>query len=185
MNSILSASKKSILFFAALAVPLFCAASYAESPQDNEKYVRELIIRLNNNYIQLDRALKELDENVRDFPNTNIYLSVLKRDKGAELVSMEVWGNDELLKSHIYAPIENTALEAGGRHELFRGEIRKGNQILKVIYYWSEGNGAPQKEVLILPMTISPAKSYVIELSFEKKKDKLAVRHTQFDFSSR
>lgn len=185
MRSIQSLPKKAGLSLAAMIILLLCAASYAAGPQENEKYVRELIIRLNNNYIQLDRALKELDDTVRDFPNTNIYISVLKRDRTIELISMEVWGNDELLGAHIYAPIENSALEGGGRHELFRGEIRRGNQVLKVIYHWREGNAPPQKEALVLPITVSAAKSYVIELSFEKKKDRLVVSHTQLDFSSR
>ncbi len=185
MRSIPSISKKAVSSLAALIILLLCAASYAEGPQENEKYVRELIIRLNNSYIQLDRALKELDDTVRDFPNTNIYISVLKRDRTIELVSMEVWGNDEILKSHIYAPLENSALEGGGRHELFSGEIRRGNQVLKIIYHWREGTAPPQKEVMVLPITVSAAKSYVIELFFEKKKDKLVVSHTQLDFSSR
>lgn len=181
MRNVRLKSVLAIAFFAVLLFPGLCLSDSLEG----EKYVRELIIRLNNNYIQLNRALKDLEESVRDFPSTNLYMSVIKREKGADLVSMEVWDNEKLLGSHVYSPIENQALESGGRLELYRGEIRRGNQILKVIYYWADGKKQPQKEVILIPVTVAAARTYLIELSLEKKKEKLGLNHTQFDFSTR
>ena len=148
-----------------------------------EKSIREMIIKLNDNYIVLNKQLKELEDSVRDFPGTSISISVVKDDKSAELISVEVWDKDKPLKSHVYTPLDNEVLGMGGRHELYHGEVRRGTHGVKIVFYWKEGKKSAQKEEQIIPVTVAAGTTYFMELSFEKRKDRLELRSTQLDFS--
>lgn len=166
-----------------IAVCLFsAAASHAESLSD--KSIRELIIRLNDNYFLLNKHMQELEDNIKDFPGTLMEISVVKGDPYIELVSMEVWDKGNLLKNHVYTPIDNEALGMGGRHELYHGEVRKGAHIVKIVYYWKDEKKSVQKEEKIIPISIAAGTTQYVELSFEKRKDKLELIHTQLDFSN-
>ncbi|MFQ5900337.1 MAG: hypothetical protein ACE5IH_02145 [Thermodesulfobacteriota bacterium] len=147
--------------------------------------IRELINRLNKEYIFLDEALDKLEENIRDFPDTTLNLSVIKRSTDIMLVSIEVLdsNSNRLLKNHIYTPLENKALNAGGRQQLYSGEIGKGRHRLNVIYYWMIEDAPPQKGEALITLSVSPGKNYSIELSFEKRGNKIKLRQSHSELS--
>jgi len=148
--------------------------------------LRELINRLNTNYSFLNEEFKKLEKDIKGFSETSLSISIIKRDNSKfVLTSVEVLENDNLLAEHFYSSIENKALDAGGRHQLFSGEFKAGNHTLRAVYYWTEdGNSVMLSEVL-LPITISIGKTQLLELSFEKRGDKVVLKDHQFNFTSR
>jgi hypothetical protein len=147
---------------------------------------RHLIIRLGNDYTLLDTALKELEGDIKGFPSTTLNLSAVSRDtEGFRLISIEVRDDVRLLGSHIYTPLENDALAAGGRHELYQGEAREGNRQLRVTYYWAGEDMSPQKGEVFIPLSVSKGMGYFIELFLVKSGEQAALHYTQFEVSNR
>lgn len=178
---------KTLITLASVIVILANATSLAQaqSLEKSRGSIKENIIYLYNNYKSIDKTLKELEENVRKFPNTTLHFSVNKSDKDLRLISIELFNNDKLLKSHIYALFENEALDAGSRHQLYREEIREGNMTLKVIARWKEGNRPPQKSETTITIFASTGKEYFVELTFKKIQGEVKLRYSRLDFNSR
>ncbi len=147
--------------------------------------IRELIINLNKHYLYLEKELKKLEEGIRGFPRTTLSLSIIKAESDIDIVSIELLDEDKLLKSHIYTPVENQALDAGGRHQFYYGEIEEGSHRFKVIYYWKEGNGPPKKGEIVFNLSIPLGRKYFVEIAFERKGDVVEPRLSQLDFITR
>lgn len=161
------------------------ACSAESSPQKQEKSIRELIIHLNNEYRFLDAELKKLEDDIKEFPHTTLSISVIKRDNTVRLISLEIFDGDRPLGKHIYTTLENEAMEAGGRHQVFEAEIKEGNHTLKAVYYWTKTDKSPQKDETIIPVSISLGNSSFLELSFDKKENKIGLSHYQLNFSNK
>ena len=160
-----------------------CSAEF--SPQKQEKSIRELIIHLNNEYRFLDAELKNLEDDIKEFPHTTLSISVIKRNNTVRLISLEIFDGDRPLGKHIYTTLENEAMEDGGRHQVFEGEIKEGNHTLKAIYYWVRKDKSPQKDETTIPVSISLGNSSFLELSFDKKENKIGLSHYQLNFSNK
>jgi hypothetical protein len=167
----------------ALFIVFLAHISFAEdNSEKKEETIRELIIRLNNEYLSLNESLRKLEKNIWDFPSTALNLSVIKRGSDIKLISLEVLDNNVLLKSHFYTSFENEALESGGRHQFYSKEINGGNRSISVIYYWSEKDKQAQKGEMLFPIYIPKGKDTFIEFSFEKIRDKLELKISQIAF---
>lgn len=164
------------------------AASADMADPEKGNTVRDLVIQLNMDYLSFDEALQKLEDNTKEPPATTLNISVTRRDgdNSLSLVSIEVIGeNNRLLKSHIYTSLENEALKAGGRHQLYREEFKNGDYTLHVIYLWKKDSNPPQKEEISLPVSIDVGRESFIELPFEKKEGKPGIRYYRRDFSNR
>ncbi len=164
-----------VLFLLIVFSPSFSAQ--AISP-DQENSIKDLINRLNKNYASLDKALKKLENGITDFSGTPLTLSVVKHDKSIRLVSLEVMDDINLLSSHIYTPLENRALEVGGRHQLYKGEINEGKRTLIVVCYWAGENEQPVKEEAFIKLFVVTGNEYFIELVVDKKENKVAIKYS-------
>lgn len=168
-----------ILAFFSFVPPVIAA------PTGDENSIRSLIIKLNNSYILMESELKQLEDDTNDFPDTALSISVIKRAKGVNIISIEVLNDDRPLESHAYSAVENGALDAEGRHQVYKGEIAAGTHGLKVIYYWTTGNRQPQRGELLIPLAATTGRSYFVELSVDMGRNGPEMRHRRFDFSSR
>lgn len=149
--------------------------------------VRTLITRLTNEYIQIGNSLKELEESTESFPSTTVSLSVVKPEKGIRLVSMDVMDNKMLLYGHIYTSTENEALDAGGRHQLYLGEISEGEHNLNIVYHWVEEDTLIRRgeEAITLPVTTGRRYFLFLELSREDAVGKARLKNSLIDMGRR
>lgn len=154
------------------------------TPEEKAEVIRNLIIQLNSTYSSLNKSLKELEEGIGALPDTILNISVRKRGKDIELLSLDIQDNDKPFESHLYLPAENEALNAGARHQIYHGAIRDGTHKLKVTYYWKEETST-QKGEAVIPITIMLGKSYFIDLSILKTGDRVQLLYSQLDFDSR
>ncbi len=171
---------------AAAFIMFFNAVSFAQEPPSYKKdSTRRLIIQLNRNYTLIDSSLKELEGEIKKFPDTTLILSALNKSGDTGLLSIEAWDNTRLLGGHTYTALENEALKAGGRDQIYQGEIREGSRNLRVEYYWSAEGKSAQKGEALIPVSISKGMSYFIDLSLEKKVEGVKLYHTLREISSR
>ena len=147
-----------------------------------ERPIKREIISLHNDYIQLNRELRELEADIRDFPATTLNFSVTKRIKNIQLVSVEISNKDGLIKSHIYTPLENEALEAGSRHQLYQAEVAAGSMILNVVAHWKEDNKVIRTTEAIITVFVTEGRDYFVELSLEKVKNKVGLLYSRLEF---
>ncbi len=150
-----------------------------------EKTIRDLIIRLDKEYKYLDEELRKLRERVKGFPGTTLSITVTKHDPDLRLLSLELRDNERPLRSHIYSTVENKALNAGGRQQFYLGEVAEGAHKLKAVYYWTEGDGPPRSGETVITLSVKPAVSYYVELSFHKKGNKVELLPYGSEFRSR
>ncbi|MBI3583180.1 MAG: hypothetical protein HY096_04425 [Nitrospinae bacterium] len=174
--------RKIIIIVNIIITFLSCNCFAEVNSQKMEEPIRELIIRLNNEYISLEESLRKFEKNIWDFPTTILNLSIIKRSSDINITSIEIYDNSKLLEGHIYTPIENEAINSGGRHQLYNKEIAGGNRNLGIIYFWTEKDKPQQKGELSIPLNISRGKDVYIELSLEKRKDKVELRVSKFEF---
>ena len=116
--------------------------------------------------------------------NKNISIKKKNRSKFT-LTSVEILENDNLLTEHFYSSIENKALDAGGRHQIFNEEFKGGKHTLKAVYYWTEDGNSVKVSELLIPINISIGRIQLLELAFEKKGNKLSLKHHHFNFTIR
>lgn len=164
---------------------VFNQICFAQNTSFNRKdAIMGLINQLNKDYVSINKALKELEESINDYPHTSLTMSVIKKERDDEvnLVSIEIMDNGNLLQSHIYSPMEKKALEAGGRHQLYKGEIKEGGHALKVVYFSAEGNGPPVKGEAVINLFLVTGKNYFIQLSFKKIENKVEIDYSLLDF---
>lgn len=175
-----------IFLVAAFIMIFFNAVSLAQDPPSYSKdSARRLIIQLNRSYTLIDRSLKELEGEIKKFPDTTLILSALNKSGDIGLLSLDAWDDTRLLGGRTYTAIENEALKAGGRDQLYQGEVKEGSRNLRLEYYWrTEGNPAQKGEALI-PISISKGMSYFIDLSLEKRGEDVKLYHTLLEFNSR
>jgi hypothetical protein len=177
---------KRIVFGAGLILAfLSFVPSVMAAPTGDENSIRSLIIKLNNSYNVMEAELKQLEEDTNAFPDTTLSISIIKRAKGVNLISIEVLNDDRPLESHMYSRLENEALDAEGRHQIYKGEIAAGTHGLKVIYYCTTGKKRPQRGELLIPLATTAGRSYFIELSVDMGRSGPEMHHRRFDFSSR
>lgn len=156
---------------------------FAETVSSYQKEsLRGLINRLNEDYFFINKALKELENSLNNYPNTSLTLSVIKKDEDINIVSIEVLDDIYLLQSHIYTPLEKRALEAGGRHQLYSGEIKTGSHSLRIVYYWKDGDNPPEKGEAVINLFLNAGKSYFVKLSFEIIGNKIELDYSLLDF---
>src|SRR3990167_6561558 len=67
--------------------------------QNKDESIRELIIRLDNEYLSLDETLKKFEKNIWDFPTTILNISILKRNIDIKITLIEILDNNKLLIS--------------------------------------------------------------------------------------
>ena len=151
--------------------------------QNKDESIRELIIRLDNEYLSLDETLKNFEKNIWDFPTTILNISILKRNIDIKITLIEILDNNKLLEGHIYTPLENEALDSGGRHQLYNREITGGNRILGIVYFWAEKDKPQQRGEMTIPINIPRGRDIYIELSLEKRKDKIELRVSKLEFN--
>lgn len=177
-----------ILIALAGVIIFFNSIALAEVPPPGRRdSARHLIIQLNNSYNVIDKELKELEEDIKVFPRTTLHLSAVNKALNSDirLVSIEAQDNARLIESHIYSALENEALAAGGRQQLYQGEVREGKHVLKVTYYWTGEDGPPQKGETYITFSMSKGMTYFIELSLAKKGDNVVLDSSQFEFINR
>lgn len=175
-----------VFMAAAFIMIFFNAAALAQDPPSYSKdSARRLITQLNRSYTLIDRSLKELEGEIKKFPDTTLIIAAANKSSDTELLSLDAWDDTRLLGGHTYTAIENEALKAGGRDQLYQGEVREGSRNLRVEYYWiSEGKSA-QKGEMFIPVSISKGMSYFIDLSLEKRGEDVKLYHTLLEFNSR
>lgn len=168
---------------------LFFNASTAEQKEFDSSYkdktMRDLIIQLNDDYLSMDKAVLKLEEGMKESTSSTLNMSVIRRDKDSSLslISIDVMDkSNRLFKAHIYNSSESEALKAGGRHQLFNGEFRKGSHVFKIDYIWKKENGNAQKDEIFIPASIEAGSELFIELSFEKKEGKLELHYNTLKF---
>lgn len=177
-----------ILIALAGVIIFFNSIALAEVPPPGRRdSARHLIIQLNNNYNFLDKELKKLEEDIKVFPRTTLHLSAVNKavNSDIKLLSIEAQDNDKLIESHIYSALENEALAAGGRQQLYQGEVREGEHVLKVTYYWTEEDGPPQKGETYITFSMLKGMTYSIELSLTEKGNNVVLDSSQFEFINR
>lgn len=180
------AGKMKVFMAALFIIIFFNAVALAQDPPPYRKdSARRLIIRLNSNYLLLDRSLKGLEDEIKKFPDTTLILSAVNKSGEIRLLSIEVWDDLRLIGSHIYTTVENEALAAGGRHELYQSEVREGSRRLRVAYSWTGDGESPQKGEIFIPITISKGMNYFIELSLEQRGKEAGLYYTKFEFGNR
>jgi hypothetical protein len=165
-----------------LSAGLDSAVAAAETKRES---VRDLLIRLNREYELLNDKLKSFDESIKTFPNTTLNLSVTKREPSIRLVSVEFTDNDRLMRGHTYTQVEDAALGAGGRHQIYMGEISEGVHRLKVMYSWADGGAAVKKGESTVTLSVKSAKNYVVELTLQRKGRDVDMRVYQSEYSLR
>lgn len=175
---------KSIFAALVLLILFHTSVSFAEEAPGSINDVRKEIIKLYDNYVSLIKELKGIGNNIKSFTNTTLNISLLKHDTGIRLISVEIHDNEQLIESHTYLPIENEALNAGGRHLLHKAEAKQGKHDLNVSYIWTEGNNAPQKGTANIPLSVSTGYNYFIELSLDKKGSKVNLNFSQLFFEN-
>ena len=175
-----------VFMVAAFIMIFFNAAALAQDPSPYRKdSARRLIIQLNRSYTLIDRSLKELEGEIKKFPDTTLILSAVNKSGDIGLLSIDAWDDTRLLGSHIYTTLENEALRAGGRDQLYQGEVKEGDRKLRVAYSWLEEGKSPQKGEIFIPISISKGMTYFIELFLEKTGDWTTLHYTEFELSNR
>ena len=76
-------------------------------------------------------------------------------------------------------------MSAGGRHQLYLGEMDIGDHNLKIIYTWSDGGASVKKGETSISVVVKAARTYLIELAIQKKGKEIEIRPYQLDFSNR
>lgn len=176
------------IFIIVITMTLLSSLSIAEVPPPSRKdSARQLIIQLNNDYNLLNTELKELEDEMQNFPKTTLNISVVNKmlSKDTSLVSIEIQDNARLIASHIYSNIENEALAAGGRHQILEGEVREGNHVLKITYCWRVEGSAIERGETYAIFSISKGMTYFVELFLKTNKNRVTLESTQFEFSGR
>ncbi|HLE09039.1 MAG TPA: hypothetical protein VI914_05365 [Thermodesulfobacteriota bacterium] len=168
-----------IFFLAFLSGPVPCFAG--EGPKKDEESVRDMIIRLDKEYRFLNEGMGNLESKVKNFPNTSVDISVVKKDMDERLVYLEIRDNDRFLASHIYTQIENDAMRVGGRHQLYNAEIGEGIHNLKAIYYWTAGNDTPKKGAAEIIVSAKLSRRYFVEFLLQKDGG-VELMPREFDF---
>ncbi|HZX35715.1 MAG TPA: hypothetical protein VFF54_04415 [Thermodesulfobacteriota bacterium] len=134
----------SLLFFPCLAPKAIGAAEQdkpiaAEPPEEDS--VRDLIEELYVHYEAIDKRLRELKAGLNAegdilglLTQTTIYV---KKEKGFKIVSVELKDNGATLWNHLYTTDENNAMDSGGRHQIFKGDLKKGDHRIFAAYRYS------------------------------------------------
>lgn len=175
-----------IFLVAAFIMIFFNAVSLAQDPPPYRKdSTRRLIIQLNRSYTLIDKSLKELEGEIKKFPDTTLIIAAVNKSGDTELLSLDAWDDTRLLGGHIYTALENESLKAGGRDQLYQGEVREGSRNLMVEYYWSTEGRPAQKGEMLIPISITKGMSYFIDLSLEKRGEDVKLYHTLLEFSGR
>ena len=146
------------LLIVALAVlSVFASEAIAENSKGGvnaqSESVRELLEDLYLEYEAVDKRLIELKEGLTELPAgeksllTPFTIAVKKKKNDFILNFIEIKDNGSPLWSHIYTPVENSAMEDGGRHQFFKGSVPKGKHRLTIKYQYSYSSGdTPYKE---------------------------------------
>lgn len=180
--------KRTLAAIASIMMIIFSeAVSFAgeiNHPESAEA-VRNLIMQLNTTYASLNKSLKELEEGgIGTLPDTILNISVRKREKDIKLLALDIQDNNKPLESHLYLPSEDEALNAGGRHQIYKGAVSEGMHELKVKYYW-KAQASTQEGLAVVPVSVKLGKNYVIDLSILKVGDLVQLISSQLDFSER
>lgn len=143
------------------------------TPGQRPTSVKESLEELYHNYEVIDKRLREIKEDLGNLKTGTLVspltVTVRKR-RGFRLISLEITDGDKPLWRHIYTPVENTAIEKGGRQRFYKGLALKGihNYIIKYRYLMrGESNYRERELKWMLEVTDEPL---FIEISFEKKK---------------
>jgi hypothetical protein len=144
------------------------------SDTSNETTIRDDLEELYRNYEAIDKQLEALQEDLGNLRTsrlvTPITISVMKSgaDGSFRLVSLEVKDNGNPLWNHIYTPLENDAIDRGGRHQFFKGISRKGGHNLIITYRFELPGGDDYlKDELRWGMNVRDEPIF-IELSFAR-----------------
>lgn len=133
----------SLLFFLCLTPKVIEAAEQdkpiaAEPEKDS---VINLIEELYVHYEAIDKRLRELKAGLNAegdilglLTPTTIYV---KKEKGFRIVSVEIKDNGATLWNHLYTTDENNAMDNGGRHQIFKGNLKKGDHKILAAYRYS------------------------------------------------
>ncbi len=167
-----------------LSMVMAIANAFAEDPRKEES-IRELIMRLDKDYNAVSSDLLKLDQEIKNYPDTTINMTVVKKDPLVELISIEISDNEVFVKNHFYNASEISALDAGGRHQIHSGAITEGGHNFKIIYFWRTKGAAVQKSELMVKLQTQPAKSYFIELSLEKSETGARLKPSQLEIQNK
>lgn len=180
--------KRTIAAIAVIIMTIFSgtvsSAEEVNRPESAEA-IRNLIMQLNSTYTSLNKSLKELEAGgIGTLPDTILNISVRKREKDIKLLALDIQDNNKPFESHLYLPAEDEALNAGGRHQIYRGAVTEGMHELKVKYYWKVQTST-QEGMAIVPVSIKLGKNYFIDLSIIKVEDRVQLISSLPDFSDR
>lgn len=180
---------KKIKFFLAAAIILPSVVmgvprAFAEDAR-REESIRELIMRLDKDYNAVSEDILKLDQEIKNYPETTINMTVVKKEPLVELVSIEISDNEVFVKNHFYNASELSALDAGGRHQIHAGAISEGGHNFKIIYFWRIKGAPLQKSELMVKLQTQPSKSYFIELSLEKGEAGARLKPSQLEIQNK
>jgi hypothetical protein len=167
-----------ILAFTLLST-LFVEVSATAADKDDES-VRELLEELYLEYEAVDKRLIELKEGLTELPAGELSLLTpftitIKKKKDFILNFIEIKDNGSPLWSHIYTPVENSAMEDDGRHQFFKGSIPKGSHRLTIKYQYSySADETPSKEDMDWKINVEDEPVFIEILFTEEGSDIIA-----------
>lgn len=174
---------KKTLVVAGLICFLYRALAIAEEAQEpGTDIIRRQIVNLNQNYADLIRMMKRVDERIKNSGNTTLNISLVKAND-VKLASIEIYDNNQLIATHLYSPVENEALKLGGRQLLYKAELKTGNHNLVISCILTK-EGEPQKKTVTTPLSVVMGKDYFIELQIEEDKADIILNYSQLIFDN-
>lgn len=160
---------------------LFTVETSAKDNRSDES-VRELLEDLYLEYEAVEERLIELKEGLTELPSneqgplTPFTVTIKKKKNDFYLNFVEIKENGSPLWSHIYTPVENKAMENGGRHQFFKGTISKGKRRLTIKYQYSyRADKTPYKETLNWKVGVDNEPVFV-EILFTKEGSDLMAK---------
>ena len=110
----------------------------AEPEKDS---VINIIEELYVHYEAIDKRLRELKAGLTRRATYSAFLTpttiYVKKKKGFRIVSVEIKDNGAALWKYLYTTDENNAMDNGGRHQIFKGNLKKGDHKILATYRYS------------------------------------------------
>ncbi|MEE9615350.1 MAG: hypothetical protein V3W31_10450 [Thermodesulfobacteriota bacterium] len=126
--------------FAPPAAPAAGEEIHQDSFINEDSSIRDILEELYDNYETVDREIRELEEAVGGLSTEPLLMPLtisVKKQPGFRLISVDIEDNRSQFLTHIYSIEENEAMGGGGRHQLFKGPIRKGRHRLLITYQYT------------------------------------------------
>jgi hypothetical protein len=161
----------------AIVVFSFPHPLYAQTPAaEEESAIKDIIEELYTNYEAIERRLEELRKETREgFALLTLITISVKKEKGFAIKYMEIKDAGAPLWNHIYSVEENSAMDSGGRHQFYKGEIKKGERTLLITFQYGV-EGLPEKRDEIRWTLSAGEEPAFVEILFKKENDEVVAK---------